>query len=428
MTTTKSSGSSGSASGGRRDRRRLLLASIVLLGGIAGAAMVVSAAGNVQIENVSVSPETPVTGETVTVETTIANLASSNETVEITDLYVRTSGDLDEHARIQDIGAIDPGGSVTVPVSTTFDSPGEKRLTVRAVTRGESGGYQRYEYPLYLDVEEPSVRAGLSTSTPDNSTDRTAVELTNYGNTDLTDVEIRATVDGDVVDRKFTFDVEPGSSETVRFHNGNVTANEVTFLARYDAAGERHTTEQVASVGESSGVPGEIHLTRLNVGPGAGGTTIQGEAVNLGSTDAGAVMLRVQDGASNGSGSASGEYFIGPIDGSEFATFEMTADIAEDREVVPVEVSYNVDGERRTKVQQIDVDASQSGGPSAGPSQGANEPAGPGGAGPGGVSGPGGMPAGPGGPGSSGGLPLVPMAIVGVLLVGGFIWYRWRNQ
>lgn len=423
--TMDSSGTGPSASGGARDRRRLFLAGIVLLGGIAGAAMVVSAAENVRIENVSVSPETPITGEPVTVETTIANLPSSNETVTLTDLYVRTAGDLEEHARIEDVGSIDPGGSVSVPVSATFDSPGEKRLTVRAVTQDESGDYQRYEYPLYVDVEEPSVRVDLSTSTPDNGTDRTAVGVTNYGNTDLTDVAVTASVDGTVVDRAFTFDVEPASSESVTFHTGNVSGEDVTFAARYEAAGERHTTEQVATIGETSGVPAEIRLTSIEVSPGAGGTTIQGEAVNVGSTDAGSVILRVRDADGNGSSGTGGEYFVGPVEGSEFATFELTADVAGDRTVVPVEISYNVDGERRTEVQRIDLDAAQSGGPPAGAGQGDGSPSGPGAGGPGGVeAGPGG----PGGPGGGGGLPLVPIGVVVVLLVGGFLTYRWRDQ
>lgn len=424
--TTDSSENVAAAAGGGRDRRRLFLAGIVLLGGIAGAAMVVSAAENVRIENVSVSPETAITGEPVTVETTIANLPSSNGSVTLTDLYVRTAGSVDEHARIEDVGSIDPAGSVSVPVSVTFDSPGEKRLTVLAVTEDESGDHDRYEYPLYVDVEEPSVRVDLSTSTPDNSTDRTAVEVTNYGNTDLADIEVTASVDGTVVDRAFTFDVEPESSESVTFHTGNVSSDEVTFAAHYDAAGERHTSEQVTTIeDDASGVPAEIRLTRIGASSGADGTTIQGEAVNVGSTDAGSVMLRVLDPEGSNTSGTGGEYFVGPVEGSEFATFELTADVSGDRTVVPVEIGYNVDGERRTQVQRIDLDAAQAGGPPAGAGQGDGSGSGPGAGGPGGVEG---GPGGPGGPASGGSLPLVPIGVVVVLLVGGFLTYRWRHQ
>lgn len=407
----------------RTGTRRLLLCVLVCLGIVGGGVMVAAAAQDVQISNVTVSPETPVTGETVTIETTIANLDSSDGPVEVTDIYVRTSGNVDEHARIEDVGSIDPGGSLSVPVSATFDSPGEKRLTVRAVTQDESGDYHRYEYPLYLDVEEPTVRADLTTSPVQNRSEMTEVELTNYGNTDLTDVEISAETGDGVVDRGFTFDVEPGSTESVTFDTSNLTGEDVTFVARYDAVGEEHTAETVTEIGDSGGVPGEIHLTRVEAAPGPGGTTIQGEAANIGSTEASSVMLRVQETERVDPQPPSHEYFVGAVEGSEFSTFELTADVDGEQATVPVEIGYNVDGERKTKTQEIQVQAGQAQAPPAGgPGQGDQQPGDPGE-----MNGPGG-PGGPGAPGSSSGLPIVPLGIGAILVVGGFLWYRWRNQ
>lgn len=403
-------------------RRRLIVAVLVLIGGIGGAAMVV-AAQDVQISSVTITPETPVTGETTTIETTVSNLESSSGSVEVTDLYIRTSGKLEEHARLEDVGSIESGGSLTIPVAATFEDPGEKRLTVRVVARDQSGASQRYEYPLYVNVEESSVRADLATQ-PANRSDSTEVVLSNYGNTDLTDVEISARTDGTVLDRGYTFDVAPGTSESATFDTSNLTGESVNFTANYQALDESYSTSHVTEIGESEGVSGEIRLTRVNARPGASGLTLEGEAANIGSSSVESVLLRIPDaeGVSQGDG---GEYFIGPVEGSEFATFELTADVPEDRDSVPVEIRYNVDGERKTKTQTVQVpDGNTSANrPSPGQGQQAGQDGAPGGPG----SMPGG-PGGPGGPGQSGGLPLVPIGLVAVVLVGGFLVYKWRNQ
>ena len=393
---------------------RLFVALLVLIGGT-GAVAVTAANPAVQLSSVTVTPDDPNTGEQVTIEATISNLENSDTTVEVTDLYVRTPGTTEEFARGEDVGSIAPGGTLSVPVSTTFETAGQKRLDVNLGVRDEDGEYHSYTYPVYIDVSEPTVKADLSATTSQNASGTTEVSLTNFGNTNLSDVEITATADGEVLDRNFVYDVPPESSGTTAFDTGDIDADAVEFTATYTAAGDTHNTSLAVDVDEETRVPGEIRLTAIEASQAGSGVTIQGDAANLGSTDADSVLVRVGDADDVRPAPPSGEYFVGAVEASEFATFELTAQADGNVSSVPVEIAYIVDNERVTTTQRVDLAA---GGPVS-----PNVGAAPGGA----ASGDG-----PGGPGSdgSGGLPLrlVGGAVVVASIVGGVALYRWRSR
>jgi len=95
-------------------------------------------------------------------------------------------------------------------MTTSFQKAGEKQLTVHVTVRDQNGNHNSYEYPVYVDVEEPNVKARFSTSTPPNQSGTTWVSLTNFGNAELSDVEVAAAAGGEEFDRNFLFDVAPG--------------------------------------------------------------------------------------------------------------------------------------------------------------------------------------------------------------------------
>ncbi|GGI99244.1 hypothetical protein GCM10008995_06500 [Halobellus salinus] len=363
----------------------------------------------------TVAPDDPNTGEQVTIEATISNLENSDTTVEVTDLYVRTPGTTEEFARGEDVGSIAPGGTLSVPVSTTFETAGKKRLDVNLGVRDEDGAYHSYTYPVYIDVSEPTVKADLSATTSRNTSGTTEVSLTNFGNTNLSNVEITATANGELLDRNFVYEVPPESSGTTAFDTGDVDADAVEFTAMYTAAGDTHNTSLTVDIDEETRVPGEVRLTAIEASQAGTGVTIQGDAANLGSTDAGSVLVRIGDADDVRPAPPSGEYFVGAVEASEFATFELTAQADANVSSIPVEITYIVDNERVTTTQRVDLTA---GGPVS-----SNVGAAPGGA----ASGDG-----PGGPGSdgSGGLPLqlVGGAVVVASIVGGVALYRWRSR
>ncbi|MFC5136547.1 MULTISPECIES: hypothetical protein [Haloferacaceae] len=466
---------------------------------MAGVATVTANSPAIQVSSVAVSPDTPIVGETTTVETTISNLEQTNGTVEITDVYLRDWPT--EFERAENVGSIAPGGSVTVPVTTTFDTPGEKSITVNVVVRDEEGDSHSYSYPAVVDVEEPDVDGGLSIdddtsgeasvtltnygnvdftdveirtvvggeargqqytldiepdgsrtvtfdiaeynreqvtftanytangethrvsraitetadvrgglSTVENSSDRMTVTLDNYGNVNFSDVEIRALIDGEVRDRRYTRDVPPDESRSTSFSTEDYDAENVTFTATYTANGETHELSRRTVLDQQ--VSGAISLTSVETAPGGASVSIDGEAANVGGTDVESVLLRVQNAGGVTPADGGGEYFVGSIDASEFATFELAASVENGTSTVPIEVSYLVDGERVTTVQTVEISST---GPPASPS-GDGQP-----------SGTNGQPQGP--PGGSG-IPTIPILIGVITLIGasGGLYYLWNRE
>ncbi|MFB6252463.1 MAG: hypothetical protein ABEI27_12415 [Halobellus sp.] len=389
--------------------RVVVVVSLVISG--AGVAITPAAAAPaIQVSSVTVTPDDPNTGEQVTIETEISNLQESDSTATITDIYVRKPGTTTEYARVENLGAVAPGGSVSIPVSATFENPGQKRLTVNVVVR-HSGGFQRYNYPIYVDVSEPTVKADLTAESAANSSG-TRVTLTNYGNANLTDVELTASADGERIGRNFLFDVEPSASQSTTFDTDDLASEQMTVTASYEAAGATHNTTLDVDLDENAPVRGDVRLTSVEATRTGAGLRIEGDAANLGTTDAESVLVRIPEAEAVRPVAPSGEYFVGAVEGSEFATFELTASTPPNASVstIPVEITYVVDDERVTETQRLQVD------PASATVLGAERAA------------PGSGPSSAGPTGTAGGLPLTLIggAVVALVVVGAGI-YRWRQ-
>jgi len=397
---------------------RVLVVCALVVGTGVGATAIAAAQTDVQIASVSVSSNETITGEPVTLETTVSNLQSSDGSVFITDIYLRTSGEASTQQRIEDVGSVPPGGSVTVPMTTSFQKAGEKQLTVHVTVRDQNGNHNSYEYPVYVDVEEPNVKAQLSTSTPPNQSGTTRVSLTNFGNAELSDVEVAAAAGGEEFDRNFLFDVAPGASQTTTFDTENVSADRVTFTATYTAAGDQHTTQETVTLQNVKQVDGEIRLTSVETTRTGSSVTIEGDAANVGSTDTESVLVSIPNESGVRPVAPSGEYFIGAIEASEFATFELTGKVDAGTSAVPVDITYIVDGERVTTTQDVNLGSGGGAGAgTAGDGQTGGDAQNP-------ASGTGG----PDGQAGSGGLPLLPIGVVLVVLtVAGVAVFLWRR-
>lgn len=380
-----------------------LVIATALLG---GAAVVAADEPAIQISPPTTAAETAVVGETVTVETDVTNLKQTNGTVDITAVYLRITDSTEEYARLGNGGTLAPGGTLTVPVQATFEEPGEKDLTLHVTVRDETGEYYSYSSPFTLDVEPAEVRGELSTTTA-NESGRTAVTLTNIGNVPFTDVEIRALEDGAVTDRRLARDIDPDGSRTVTFDRDRFDAESVTFVAAYTADNESH--QQTRTVELDREVPGEIRLTSVEARPGGGTVTLDGEAANVGGTDVQSVLVSVRDTDGVTPVAGAGEFFVGSVDASEFATFELAASVDNGTSAVPVEVAYIVDGDRVTETQTVQI-PSADGTPAASSGQvegGAAESQ----------------------DAQRGGFPVLPVVVFAVLaLGGGGLYYVWNRE
>lgn len=225
----------------------------------------------VQIETETEIDE-PRPGEPVEIDATVSNLAHNNSrNVRVRYVFLREGGGLDTYRQDEDVGVIAPGGSLTIPFSVTFDSPGQKHLDLEiTVSKEGDDSPHAYKKPIYIDVTDSDLR-------------------------------------GDV----------------------RLTSNTVT---------------------------------------GSGTVTIEGDASNVGGTDVESVLLRVPNTDSVSPTPPNGEYYVGGIETSEFGTFELTGDVANDTDTIPVTITYissgdDRDDERVTKTQRIPVAESPSGAP-----------------------------------------------------------------
>ncbi|WP_158413959.1 CARDB domain-containing protein [Halorubrum sp. GN11_10-6_MGM] len=325
-----------------------LLTALVVASVMVGVTTVVSAQQSAVSVSIDSSPDEPVVGETVTFNVTVTNQEGSSGVVDVSSIMLRTNSE--HYERIEDVGSLAPGGSLTVQMTTSFEQAGQRTLKAHVSAERASGRNLRAYYsPVTVDVQELDINGGLSTTA--NGSDETTVTLTNYGNVELSDVEILAATDGRIRDRRDAFDVGPDEADSITFDTDEYATDTVTFTAEYTARGERYETTRTSAIDRE--VIGEIRLTSVEVTRGGSMLSIDGEAANIGGTDAESVLISIPnaDGVSPAGGS--GEYFVGSVDASEFATFQLSASVEGD--TVPVEIAYIADNDRVTTTQVIDV-------------------------------------------------------------------------
>ncbi|WP_020221430.1 CARDB domain-containing protein [Halarchaeum acidiphilum] len=360
----------------------------------------------VTVGNVTVNPDNPVTNERTTITATLQNAESGSESVQITQVSLQGGS---TYVAADDVGTLGPGASVQVPFSTSFDSAGWKHLTV--VLRGiqESGSVVVIKKPVYVKVDEATVDPGVTAkATVENGSSVLEATLAEHGTVDLEDAQLDAVVDGETVATKSLADVDGQSERTVTFDGTDIPAGNVTLVARYTAQDEDGSAS--TSLRYTPQDTGKMDVTGLEVSGGAGSYTINGDASNLGSADAESVVVSVVDSSSI---SQTESYYVGEVETSEFATFEVSADVTSDVDSIPVRLSYAANGEQHSQIVNVDVSDTNAGTAfgSASASGSASGRSGP-----------------PGGAG--GGLPTTKIAIVVgviVLLAAAVLVHRWRN-
>ncbi|MFD1511748.1 hypothetical protein ACFSBT_00470, partial [Halomarina rubra] len=114
------------------------------------------------VTDATVTPEQPVTGAPTTVSATVSLSAGSPSPVSLDRVELR-EGD-ETLAAADDLGALSQGGTLTVPLTTTFDSPGARDLELRVVGENATGAEVSATRPLSLVVEsappQVTVRSG----------------------------------------------------------------------------------------------------------------------------------------------------------------------------------------------------------------------------------------------------------------------------
>ncbi|AAV45307.1 unknown [Haloarcula marismortui ATCC 43049] len=264
-----------------------VLACLVIVGSLP--LSVAGASVNASISTVDVSPSSPAPGETVTFDTTVRNLESSDAPLEINDIAIRKSGGrgITEYERVSDLGSISPGSTLEVPLTASFDSAGSKDLRVIVYGRDrKTGDNIELKYPVQLNVQERHPQMDITADDSVAGVESTGeVTVANGLDTQITNVEI--VVEGDGVKVTNSLTVRSSVAE-----NGSITA---PFRFRPESAGEHSLTATISYTVDGDTTRSTTRTTVIDSDPLRNSVELDTTAVGSG-TDR-ALRVAVSNGA-----------------------------------------------------------------------------------------------------------------------------------
>ncbi|MFC6755982.1 hypothetical protein ACFQER_03740 [Halomicroarcula sp. GCM10025894] len=205
-----------------------------------------------------------------------------------------------------------------------------------------------------------------SGSEGESSRDRVDVTVTNFGNTPVDEVVLTAedsegTRLGSVGRFALADTLAPGRETTVTVDLSRVQSTDgVRFVASYEAPEGRNET---ALRYDYRAQRGEARLTGLDVSVAEGGrVTVDGNLANVGDGEVTSAVVAVQPAEGVQPAYPRRDYFVGTVDASSFAPFELTAQAdVENATQVPIQVTYAVDGEQVTRNATVPLPPAESG-------------------------------------------------------------------
>jgi len=269
--------------------RRLtaVLACLVVLGSLP--LSVAGASVNVTISDVEVTPSSPAPGETVTFDTTVRNLESSDSPLEINDIAIRRTGGrgITEYVRVSDLGSISPGSALEVPLTASFGSAGTRDLRVIVYGRDRGSGESvTIRYPVLLQVQENHPQVDVTANDSVAGVESGGrVTVANGLDTQLSNVEVVVRGQG----------VEMTKRRTVQAtvpQNGSMTA---PFRFRPRSAGDHDLTATVRYTIEGNTRRNVSRTTTIETDPLRENVSVDTEAVGSGNERA--LRVTVSNGA-----------------------------------------------------------------------------------------------------------------------------------
>jgi len=354
-------------------RRQLLTGAVLLCVfaiGVSGVPIVAANSAAVGVVDVTVSPEQPVPNEPTTYYVTIEN--NANDVYEIDSLKIERESPFDDPEQVWDVAVVPPGGSIEVPVSIRFDDKGLHRTQV-VVEGSVNGTTENRQYPVPVTVRDGGPDISLSSENPTvGSGESLTVRAVNGEDRSIRNINV--SVEGDDVGFETTNKLATGMSgneqREFKFRYIPQSAGETELNATF-----QYTTSSgyEQTITKSTTVDVSARSAQESVDPTLGSATIQltgiemeseddhmritGSASNLGTDDIESVLVRVVETETVEPTNPNRDFFIGTVPGSDFGTFDLTAEIGGNTTRVPVEVSYISDGNRITERTVIEVPA-----------------------------------------------------------------------
>jgi hypothetical protein len=288
-------------------------------------------------------------GASDTVNLSVVAEASGDRTLELTTTYTTPNGaQLD--ATTERAVTVEPMrtdvGLRTQPATT--DDTGQQAGQVAGLLGGGSGALQ----------PQSGGEAGADG-------ERLDVTVTNFGNAAVEEVVLTGEdADGTRLSSVGRFAVtetlQPGASETVTVDLSSVrTSDDIRFVAAYETP--EGTAESELNHAYNAQL-GEATLTGVDVAVEDGRVTLDGNLANTGDGEVTGAVVAVQPAAGVEPAYPQRTYFVGTVDGSSFAPFELTADVADNATEIPIRLSYAVEGEPVTETVTVPLSPETDGG------------------------------------------------------------------
>ena len=306
----------------------------------------------------SVETGDPVVGAETDVTVTMVN--GENTTAKSLRLSLDGQNvDVDDAARV---AASLPPGQERVFNFTATPTARDAALTatLRYVTGDGSERTVRQTVDLTADPLREDVRVDASVASEGDSPPVT-VDVSNFGNAPLTDVVVTASANGTTYARRSVDDVPAEGSRTVRLNLSNADGvdGQLDVGVSYRTGGAQGTAQTQVTYAAN---PARIELTGVSFEREGDHLLVSGSASNLGLSDASSVVVSVVSADGVTPVSPNREYFVGTVPASDFVSFDLTAQVDDGVEQIPIRVSYIAGGIRRSEVVRIDAaDAPASG-------------------------------------------------------------------
>lgn len=301
-----------------------------------------------------------VPGDRTTVNVSVAN-GLEGEVRDVELALSSTNVSFDERARVA--SSVAGGASRSFSFTATPNSLGSHPIDATLEYTTENG--TRREVTRHLDVlfrapdldGDVDVAANVATAMPGTET---TLNLTVANGLDRTirQFEVRIAADGASIEqrRRVGTRLESGAERTFEFAVSRPEAGEqpIDVAVSYTTANgvESRLARTLSTRFDAPANPGEISLTGVDAVQRGGSLELSATASNVGSTDVEAVVVSIGDPGRI----APADFFVGSVEGSDFASFTLTTDVAGNVSSVPVEVTYVVDGLEQSFTTDVAVE------------------------------------------------------------------------
>lgn len=224
--------------------QRVLLTLLVLLSVLSTTPTVAVGVPDVRltVSAVTVEPETPLVGETITVTATVQNSVGSASAVDVDRIVLRgPDGRLDE---AENVGSLSTGDSVTVPLTARFDEPGVRTLELRISGTDANRDTVSISHPVPVAVERAAPQATLDVFDPAvDAESRVQVTLANPAATPVRNLVVGfdRPFGESVEDRRVVPLLDAGETVTVNLTTIPATSGEQELAVRVDYTSESGT-------------------------------------------------------------------------------------------------------------------------------------------------------------------------------------------